>query len=147
MSKWGGLILMSSHKHCISLDVFSGAFSCVKWDAVVFEEMQQETLADLSSPALWNCRAVPLQSCIIAESVAKEPGAHAFSWKYWRKSEQKLQPLQNEFLSLLRFPCCWLIRPLYDDDTACWICICVIYFIFLPNITQWYSGFFLVSVS
>lgn len=62
-------------------------FHAVKLDAVVvisvtwrgFEEQQQETLADLSSPALWSCRAVPPQSCIIAESVAKEPEAHAFS--------------------------------------------------------------------
>lgn len=70
-------------------------FHAVKWDAVAlitvtsrgFEELQQETLADLSSPALWNCRAVPLQSRIIAESVAKEPVAHAFIWKCRRKSE------------------------------------------------------------
>ena len=129
----------------LALMYFLVPFHAVKWDAVGlmtvtsrgFEELQQETLADLSSPALWNCRAVPLQSCIIAESVAKEPVAHAFSWKCWRKSEYKLQLLQNEFPLLLRFPC-WLIRPLHDDDmTTTMLVLCIISFFITLFLLQW----------
>lgn len=54
-----------------------------------FEDLQQERVADLSSPAPWNCGADAFQSCIIAETVAKEPVARAFSWKCWRKSQKK----------------------------------------------------------
>lgn len=63
--------------HGVKLD----AVALIKVTSRGFEELQRETLAVLSSPAQRNCRAVPLQSCILAESVAKEPVAHEFSWK------------------------------------------------------------------
>lgn len=48
-------------------------FCALWWDTLAlivvpsrgFEELQQEGLANLCSPALWNCRAVSLQSCIM----------------------------------------------------------------------------------
>ena len=85
--------------HGFSFDVDSGGLffffvRAVKWDAVPLITVTSGGALKScnrshrpTSPALWSCRAVPLQSCIIAESVAKEPVAHTFSWKCWGRSE------------------------------------------------------------
>lgn len=90
----------------------SGAFSCSLTRRVCLntratfrgsEDLQQERVADLSSPAPWNCSADAFQSCIIAETVAKEPVARAFSWKCWRKSQKKYS--RAKWIPVVYRPC------------------------------------------
>lgn len=109
-----------------------------------FEDLQQERVADLSSPAPWNCGADAFQSCIIAETVAKEPVARAFSWKCWRKSQKKYSRAKR--IPVVYQPCANVLlisNSLHKTKT-----IYSAFFFFLlrcsaslfPFCSHWYSG-------